>query len=174
MRGGGRGPGRFEASHRRPAQCAPSMPLRCRRGAGYICLGRRRRSSSRRSRTEMIQLQTQLLEAQELIVRGSEMLEHQVRVAAQPGGPPGIRPRTQGLVNQLHRWPAQWGLEDKRLGRVYGRCRRSGACCSRVGTLQAGQGALALHVRCFVCVVVLCVFVLLVTHALFGCCVQPV
>jgi hypothetical protein len=72
---------------------------------------------------DTIQLQTQLLEAQELIVSQSEMLEHQVRVAAQPEGPPGVRPRSQGLMNQLHRWPAQWGLEDKRLGRVSGRCR---------------------------------------------------
>jgi len=40
---------------------------------------------------------TQLLEAQEVIVRHSDILEHHLRVAAQSEGSPGVRPRTQGL-----------------------------------------------------------------------------
>jgi len=43
-----------------------------------------------------LELQTQLLEASEIMVRQSEMLEHQLRSAAQLAGakgPPGVYPR---------------------------------------------------------------------------------
>ena len=46
-----------------------------------------------------VNLQTELLEARALIERQAEIMEHQMRSAAQPtAGPPGIRPRAGGAV----------------------------------------------------------------------------
>jgi hypothetical protein len=59
-------------------------------------------------------LQTQLLEARELIEHQAEMFEHGLRTVAQPAGQPGVLSRTQaGDVNQLHgvTWPSDWGRE---------------------------------------------------------------
>jgi hypothetical protein len=64
-------------------------------------------------------LQTQLLEARELIERQAEMLEHGLRTVAQPAGPKGVRPRTQaGAVNQLQGVTCRvdWGREGGLLG----------------------------------------------------------
>jgi hypothetical protein len=53
-------------------------------------------------------------------VRQSEIIEHQVRSAAQPAaaeGPPGIRPRAGSAVNQDGKWPAFWNPERRLWGR---------------------------------------------------------
>ena len=54
-------------------------------------------------------------------MRQSEIIEHQVRSAAQPAaaeGPPGIRPQAGSVVNQDGNWPAFWNPETRLWGSI--------------------------------------------------------
>jgi hypothetical protein len=60
-----------------------------------------------------VNLQTELLEARALIERQAEIMEHQMRSAAQPAtGPPGIRPRAGGAVSQIGGWSEFFGARS--------------------------------------------------------------
>ena len=60
-----------------------------------------------------VNLQAELLEARALIERQAEIMEHQMRSAAQPAeGPPGIRPRAGGAVSQIGNWSTFFGARD--------------------------------------------------------------
>lgn len=73
---------------------------------------------------QTLQLQERLLDAQDLIERQAEIMEHQLRPAAQPDAPPGVRPRVPGAVNMLqpyHGWGSPAGDGGNRRRQKTGR-----------------------------------------------------
>jgi hypothetical protein len=100
---GGAGPRSFVASvNLRGGVSALAMEDETIGGCGFVA-----------ALQAQVNLQTELLEARALIDRQAEIMEHQMRSAAQPtAGPPGIRPPAGGAVSQIGGWSEFFGARS--------------------------------------------------------------